>query len=283
MKTCKAILFFSAAVLLSACGGNADTDKTELDDILTAKPIVKKNMSVSSTAMNGSVQYSIWLPPTYDEAKKYPVLYLLHGYEQNPADAHNKWLSTDSYGSFANGGNLSSIATQYVREGGVPFIIVTPNCPNDFYRDSPGGDQYETFFVDEFIPHIEKTYGGNGKRAIAGLSMGGYGTLYHGFLHPDMYTVMYAMSPATSIGWFEPQPTLESLVKQNASKNLPAITIETGIDDMTVSLTSVQEFVDKTRNEGVTLDFITRSGGHDWTFWQECLPKALRKAGNSFK
>ena len=45
----------------------------------------------------------------------------------------------------------------------------------------------------------------------------------------------------------------------------------------------VQEFVDKTKDLGVTVDFITRSGGHDWTFWQECLPKALRKAGDSFK
>lgn len=283
MKYLNAFLILTAAVLLSACSGNADPDKEKIDEILTAKPIIKKNMSVSSTAMKGSVKYSIWLPPTYDEAKKYPVLYLLHGYEQDPADAHNKWLSTDSFWGFANGGNLSSIATQYVREGGVPFIIVTPNCPNDFYRDSPGGDQYETFFVDEFIPYIEKTYGGNGKRAIAGLSMGGYGTLYHGFRHPDMYTVMYAMSPATSIGWFEPQPTLLSLVSLSAAGNLPQITIETGIDDTTVSLASVQEFVDKTKDLGVTVDFITRSGGHDWTFWQECLPKALRKAGDSFK
>lgn len=238
---------------------------------------VVANQSLSSTAMGRSIKYSVWLPPSYDKSQTYPVLYLLHGYEWDPTDAHNKWLST----AINDGGNLDYIASQYVKQGGKRFIIVTPNCPNDFYRDSPGGDQYETFFIEEFIPAVEQKFNGNGKRAIAGLSMGGYGTLYHGFRHPEMFTMMYAMSPATGVT-NEPSPTLVSLVSSADVDKLPPITIETGTDDITVSVSSVRSFVSKLKSKNISHEFITREGGHTWPFWQECLPKALRKAGNSF-
>lgn len=243
---------------------------------------VIQSESLSSSAMGRRMLYSVWLPPGYDEEKTYPVLYLLHGYEMDPTDAHNKWLSTEMYYGYPNGGNLDYIATQYVKGDGVPFVVVTPNCPNDFYRDIQGGDKYETFFIKEFIPAVEEKYHGNGKRAIAGLSMGGYGTLYHGFRHPDMFTVMYAMSPATGL-MGEPSPTLSSLVTGADVSKLPKITIETGTNDMTVSLSSVQLFVNSLKANNIQYEFITRAGGHDWSFWQECLPKALKLAGDSFK
>ena len=71
-----------------------------------------------------------------------------------------------------------------------------PDGQNVFYVD---GDQYKyaTFFLEEFIPHVESKFHGNGKRAIAGLSLGGFGTLYHCLLHPEKWTYAYAMSPAT--------------------------------------------------------------------------------------
>ncbi len=254
----------------------------EIGGETSASSKIEQNQSISSLSMGRAIKYSVWLPPTYDGKKTYPVLYLLHGYEMDPTDAHNKWLSTETYYGFPNGGNMDYIASQYVKGGGVPFIVVTPNCPNDFYRDIPGGERYETFFIEELIPAVEKRYHGNGKRAIAGLSMGGYGTLYHGFHHPEMFTAMYAMSPATST-WGEPSPTLASLVSDADVSKLPPITIETGTEDATVSLSSVQAFVNKLKANNIPHDFITRPGGHDWQFWQECLPKALKLAGDTFK
>lgn len=271
-------LLIAAGLLTVACGQSDPDEKPgdEQPDIKTAKATVYKSRTISSSVMNMSVAYSIWLPPTYDADKTYPVLYLLHGYEFDTTDAHNKWLSTETAWGSANGGNLNSIATNYVRDGGELFIIVTPNGHNAFYQNNPGGLQYETFFIEEFIPFIEKTYGGNGKRAIAGLSMGGYGTLYNGFRHPEMFSCLYAMSPATGDG-------LKFALAQCDRTKLPPITIETGIDDTTVSLDSVREFVDYAKGLGLSPEFITRSGGHTWPFWQVCLPKALKKAGESFK
>ena len=268
----------AAALLTAGCGGNADPepDPEPQSEIQTASPTVRKDLSIRSTALNMTIKYSVWLPPTYDATKKYPVLYLLHGYEYDTTNAHNKWLSTASGWGGADGGNLSSIATKYVREGGELFIIATPNGQNAFYQNNPGGLQYETFFIEEFIPHIEESLGGNGKRAIAGLSMGGYGTLYNGFRHPEMFSYMYAMSPATGAG-------VKAALSGCDIEKLPRITIETGTGDMTVSLDSVQDFVDYANGVGIFPEFITRSGGHTWQFWQECLPKALKKVGESFK
>lgn len=277
------------AAMLLGCekAGNGDVwGDVEVD---TSAAKVEKNQTLASTAMGKQIKYSVWLPPSYDETKTYPVLYLLHGYEMvSSDDAHNKWLSTETYsGGYPNGGNLNAIASQYVKDGGESFIIATPNCPNDFYRDFPGGDRYETFFIREFIPAIETKYHGNGTRAIAGLSMGGYGTLYYGFRYPEMFKVMYAMSPATSIynGMtdVEPSPKLRDMAAEADASKLPQITIETGTNDETVSLSSVQFFVDILKEHGIPHDFITRSGAHDWKFWQECLPKALKKAGESFR
>lgn len=278
MKT-KILPLLAGLLILASCGGNAQKDEPDpapAEDIKTARPTIQKDLTISSTALKMTIKYSVWLPPTYDPAKKYPVLYLLHGYEYDTTDAHNKWLSTDYYGSSVNGGNLSSIATRYVRDGGELFIIVTPNGHNAFYQNNEGGLQYETFFIDEFIPYIEKKYNANGKRAIAGLSMGGYGTLYNGYKHPEMFTYLYAMSPATGAG-------AKAALASCDVKKAPPCTIETGTDDMTVSLASVQDFVKFANERGFKPEFITRAGGHTWQFWQECLPKALVKVGESFK
>ena len=48
------------------------------------------------------------------------------------------------------------------------------------------------------MPKVETAFGCNGKRAIAGLSMGGFGTVYHALKYPGKYTCAYAMSPAVS-------------------------------------------------------------------------------------
>lgn len=269
------IPLLAVLVLVSGCGKKPEPET--LPDIMTARPTVYKDQSVASAAMNRTVRYSVWLPPTYDETKTYPVLFLLHGAETD-YPAWNVFDATNAHRAWLDKGNLSTIATRYVQGGGELFIIATPNgCPdgqNVFYAD---GDQYKygTFFLDEFIPHVESKYHGNGKRAIAGLSMGGFGTLYHCLLNPGKWTYAYAMSPAC---WW-----MDDMVKQSDPSKLPGITLEMGTDDTTVTPESVEQFHQLLVSQGVEHEYITRSGGHTWTFWQECLPKALKKVGESFK
>ncbi len=256
------------AILISGCDkAKKDDGGDEPSDSYTPAKVLQ-DRTISSSVLGMNIKYSVWLPPTYDENKSYPVLFLLHGHEYDTSDAHNGWLKQ---------GSLNSIATSYVRDGGEPFIIVTPNGQNAFYMDNFDKRQlkYGTFFLDEFIPQIEKTYKGNGKRAIAGLSMGGFGTLYHCFLNPGKWTYAYACSPVAG--------GLQELLKNCDKASLPGISIETGLDDNIVGIedaTALSELMDEL---GIEHEFITRRGSHSWDFWKGCLPKVLKKVGESFK
>ena len=128
---------------------------------------VIRNRSVNSTAMKQSMKYSIYLPKDYGSGESFPVLYLLHGY----GDENNAWLDK---------GNLAKIAKEYEEKEGVKqMIVVCPDALTTFYIDGYLG-KYKTYFFEELIPAIEKEYNvktDKYSRAVAGLSMGGYGTL----------------------------------------------------------------------------------------------------------
>ena len=85
------------------------------------------------------------------------------------------------------------------------------------------------------------------------------------------------MSPAVDVNG-----TAQILVGTD-KESLPGLTIETGIQDYTTTLASVTEFHNYLVEEGIDHEFITRDGTHDWKFWQECLPKVLKKCGEAFE
>ena len=218
---------------------------------------VIRNRSVNSAQMKREMKYSIYLPKDYGTGESFPVLYLLHGY----GDENNAWLDK---------GNLFYTAREYEKNGGNPMIVVMPDGLTDFYQG-----RWENYMYDELMPEVETKYKFNGKRAVAGLSMGGYGSLYYWCKYSDMYCYAYAMSPAVDVNG-----TARLLVGKDKS-TLPPLTIETGIQDQTTSLTSITEFHDYLVTEEIEHEFITRDGSHDWTFWQVCLPKALDKCGKA--
>ena len=80
------------------------------------------------------------------------------------------------------------------------FLIATPDGGASFYINSKDGkDRYEDFLLQEFFPFIEKRYRvepGRGHRAIAGISMGGYGALHLAFRHPQLFVSTSAHSAA---------------------------------------------------------------------------------------
>lgn len=261
----KVILLAGVLAILAACATSSTKDNdpwNKLDPSKVGGSSSVLNLSMHSNSMGREMTYSIWLPAGYDESKTYPFFYLLHGYETDDQNGqfNRCWLDK---------GNAAYIADDYQKSGGVPMVIVMPNGLNKFYI----ADGYEQYFEEELMAEVEKKYHCNGKRAIGGLSMGGYGTLYHALTYPQKFTYAYAMSPAVDNSW---------TTKVKDASLLPGITIETGEDDMTTRLNTITPFVNAMKNKGVEIDFITRLGGHEWPFWQVCLPKALRKAANSF-
>ena len=266
--------FFAAlalgALALSACGNKDNPQEEEpqsLIDLLYPNGQEKKDLEIVSKNMKQTMKYNVWLPPKFDANKEYPILYLLHG----AGDDNNAWLADgkNAYGG-VQGGNAASLAAKYVKTGGVPMIIVMPDAQMTFYM----GD-FEKYMYEELMPKVESEYKFNGKRAVAGLSMGGYGTLYYAMKYPSKFSYAYAMSPAASAD-------MASMVSD--PKSLPGITVETGEADTTTPMTSITPFVDAMKQKGVSIEYITVPGyGHQWEFWRACLPHALEKAGASFK
>lgn len=261
----KRIAILSASLLiLSACSGTQNNDPWgNIDTDKAARQPKVVELSINSTKMGQKMTYSVWLPAEYDENSKYPFLYLLHGYEYGDQSRLDRcWLDK---------GNAAKIAEDYQKGGGVPMVIVMPNGLSSFYQ----GD-YEAYLHDELMPKVEADYGCNGKRAIAGLSMGGYGTLYHALKYPSKFTYAYAMSPAAQ-GW------MSSLIDAQSDKSVfPAFTIEVGEQDYTVDNSTSKRLYNSMIASGLTCEYISRPGPHDWPFWKECLPKALAAAGKSF-
>ena len=230
---------------------------------LEEKPLlgkVERNHAIDSKYKNREMKYSIYLPEGYDGVKEFPVLWLIHGY----GDDQNSWLDK---------GYLHRFAHQYASEGGREMIIVTPDGLTDFYMGA-----YENYFFKELMPEVEskfKVKKGREYRTVAGLSMGGHGSLYYGLKYNDMFCYAYAMSPACMFD-------VKQVIAGKDKADLPGITIETGIQDQTTNLQSVENIHNTLLNEGVWHDYITRDGGHDWTFWQTSLPKVLKKSGEVF-
>lgn len=240
-----------------------------------------KDQTIRSEILNTTMNYSIYLPESYDGTRKYPILYMLHGYDGN----NNDWLQDNTGGLWAGGGTLPAYAKEFADQGGMEFIIVAPDGKNLFYCDGyEHGWNYMSYFFEEFIPFIESEYAvksDRSSRAIGGLSMGGYGSLYYGFLHPEMFCHVYACSAATSVTGSIPdlKQMLSNASNAGTLRNLPELTLEIGTEDMTCNN---EEFVKVLDGYNVPYEYITRPGGHDWKFWNACSPKIIRKTATVF-
>ena len=261
------------ALALSACGNKdnpqQEEEQQDMWDRMYPNGKEIKDLEIKSAAMKQTMKYSVWLPPKFKDENSYPILYLLHG----AGDDNNSWLSNTTQYGMTHGGNAAAIAAKYVKANGVPMIIVMPDAQMTFYTG-----EFETYLHNELMPTVESAYKFNGKRAVAGLSMGGFGTLYHALMYPSKFTYAYAMSPASSYDLFK------WMVDQQSNKSVfPPFSIEVGNQDTTVGNDETKRCADYMASQGISVEYIARDGGHTWDFWRACLPKALQKAGESFK
>lgn len=123
-----------------------------------------------------NMKYNIIVPAGYEESdERYPVLYLLHG-------------GDDNYRSWAYMG-VPEYAARY------EMIVVMPDAGNSWYVNwvqSEDGQKnaWEDYMINDVIGHVDANYRTIAKRegrAINGLSVGGYGALMLGLRHPDMF------------------------------------------------------------------------------------------------
>lgn len=237
------------------------------------KGTILRDQTIESAVLGQTMKYSVYLPDGYDGTTQLPVLYLLHGYGGN----NNSWLDD---------GGMAAMTSSAISNGTVgKFIVIMPDGKNAFYCNgySEGNLNYEDYMVNELMPTVEALYNtktDKASRAIAGLSMGGFGTLYHSMKYADKYCCAYAMSPAA---YADSAPNLWDLVYSIDVSAIPDLTIEVGTEDMVVYGTLVYFHQSLQSLNLPKYNYIERAGTHDWTFWQECYPKLMTKLGEYFK
>lgn len=253
-------------------------------------------LSASSKILGHSVAYCVILPPSYDAEKnrRYPILYLLHGLGDNEQ-------------MLIHSGGFNLVQDLWERHQLGDFLIVTPDAGSSFYINSRDGRlRYEDFFLQEFLPQIEKRYrtqSGRASRGIAGISMGGYGALHLGFRHPELFASVGAHSAALleklpTVTISDSRQTARSRIlgdvfgspldplfwKQNdplaiaRAANLSALKIyfdcgsedDFGFEDGAAALDKVLS------SRHITHEFHLYPGGHNWVYVAEHLPALLQ-------
>jgi putative tributyrin esterase len=265
-------------LLLSTCTFAAD-------QAVFAKNIT--TVAFQSESLGQSRTVSILLPGDYETStRRYPVLYLLHGY----GDDHTTWAVRT---------NLTQYATTH------RLIVVMPDGSKSFYVNSAADPKarFEDFIVKDLISYVDAHYRTiplRRARAIAGLSMGGYGAAFLGLKHRDRFAALASFSGAVGIAHqtpgTDPNSTIKgrvrsdieallgppgstarrerdpfALIEKIPASELPSIYIACGGQDFL--LAQNRAFVDFLAQKKIPYEYREVSPRiHEWDFWDEQIP-----------
>lgn len=267
--------------------------------------ILKESLKIKSAILGQEVEYSIYLPSDYEtSSRRYPVLYLLHGY-------------TDDETGWTQFGEAHLIADKLLQNNEIPpMLIVMPDAGVSWYVNSADGKVlYEDFFIKELIPYIDATWRTRSAkefRAIAGLSMGGHGSLIMAMKHPEMFVAAAPLSSGIFTeeelitmpdeNWnhvFGPpygkdlkgkerltahlsQNWILKIVENANADDLKKVAyyIDCGDGDFLIkgNMALHAALIDKK----VPHEFRVRDGEHNWTYWRTALPDVLKFVGERF-
>jgi S-formylglutathione hydrolase FrmB len=174
-----------------------------------------------SAALGVRKHFVIYLPPSYvaRSARRYPVIYYLHGVTGQESD----WVAM---------GNIDLIADSLIARGMPEVILVMPDGDDAWYSDAPADlgyaardadttqshasptycvahSRYETYVAVDLVRHVDSTFrtrADRAHRAIAGLSMGGYGAMLIALGHPDFFAAAASHSGVLSPLYAGPHP-----------------------------------------------------------------------------
>lgn len=239
--------------------------------------------------------YNVLLPSDYArtgrEKTRYPVLYLLHGLGGGAGD----WVSQRA--------RLAEHASEH------RLIIVVPEGRDGWYTDSAtvAADKFETYFVEELIPDVQRrfrTVEAREGRAVAGLSMGGYGALKFGLKHPSKFALAASMSGALAAPSWKPEDPLPEFVRPSVVRvfgpgdsetrkandifrlareltpervaALPFLYLDCGTEDFLIR--SNQEMGALLVEKKIPHEYRQLPGGHSWPYWDTQVREILRLA-----
>ena len=286
-----AFTMFFLALTFSVLAQKASTKQVETKTVVQAS-VSPQNLKLNSKLMAREMPYRVILPANYaaNKTEKFAVLYLIHGL-------------TGHFDDWADKTKLKDYAANY------NYLIVMPEGNNGWYSDSAtvANDKYESYIVQELLPEIDKnyrTFGDREHRAIAGLSMGGYGSLKFGLKFPEKFVVVGSFSGALGAaswtdktlgsGWKVVTDSIMSVygaedsqtrkdndiykivreISPEKVKNLPYIYLDCGTED--VLIVQNRDFSALLVEKKIPHEFRELPGKHDWVFWDSQIQEFLR-------
>lgn len=238
-----------------------------------------------SKVINTTLPYNVILPTDYDSSKntRYPVLYLLHGLMGH----YNDWVARTNIADYA---------------AGYRIIIVMPEGNDSWYID-----KYETYILEELIPDVQQRYRtveARYARAIAGLSMGGYGAIKFGLKSPATFVFAASMSGAFSAprltdkeipdSWRESLKNFGASESQTRTANdlfeilqkltpariasLPYFYFDCGTEDSPLIFPSNRELAALMFEKKIPHEFRELPGDHSWAYWDQQVQEVLKIA-----
>lgn len=244
-----------------------------------------------------TLPYNVILPGDYDSSRttRYPVLYLLHGLTGH----YNDWVQRT---------NIADYAAEY------RIIIIMPEGNDGWYTDSATNstDKYESYILQELIPDVQQRYRtieARYARAIAGLSMGGYGAIKFGLKSPSTFVFAASMSGAfgvtrltdkeipdrwqdsvklfgaTSSETRAANDLFELLRKLNAARvaSLPYFYFDCGTEDSALIFPYNRELAALMFEKKVPHEFRELPGDHSWGYWDQQVQEVLKIAAEKMR
>lgn len=266
---------------------------------------VLEHVTFHSEALGDERDYTIYLPPDYETSKRwYPVVYLLHGF----SDDDDGWVRF---------GRINVTMNRLIAEDKIPpMIIVMPDGKISWYVNSiDGKENFEDMIVKDLITHVDNTYRtltDRMNRGIAGLSMGGYGSLQLAMRNPDVFSIVGAYSSGLktdeemitmdderymrtfhnmygenlkgsdrlSAHWKQYNPLdLAKTLSLDTLKKIKLLVV-CGDDDFLIA--GNQELNNIFRQRKIPHEYRIYDGAHTWPFWREHIVEALLMMGQQF-
>jgi enterochelin esterase family protein len=226
-------------------------------------------------------ELNVYVPPGYDQARdrRYPVLYLLHGF----ANDHHSWHRY---------GRANDILDNLLAKGTIaPFLVVMPlgyggaRVNGDGTGIPPEGSGnfrgdpalYERDLLEDVIPLIDgkyRTIADRKHRAIVGFSMGGGQAGRYGLRHLDRFSAVGIMSAGLGGGGSATAPGADPVAAlaadpARANEQIDLLWIACGKDDAAMKgAAALHEALGKA---GIEHTFLETEGAHHWRVWRRYL------------
>ncbi|PYV84532.1 MAG: hypothetical protein DMG93_04475 [Acidobacteria bacterium] len=251
-------------------------------------PLVQDGVFRSSS-LGRDVHYRVLMPGGCDKGERLPVLYLLHGI----------------YGDYKNWDTKTRLET-YAKD--LRMIIVMPDGDDSWYTNSATvpADKFEDYVATDLISEIDKkfkTIRDRHGRAIAGLSMGGYGAVKLALKYPELFvfsgSLSGAFNAAQNLDTLRPdfrarllevfgsegsrartENDVFTLLNAPHTSPYPYFYLACGSADF--FLDTNRAFAQQLSSKNLPYEYHETPGGHTWEYWDSAVQPLLKAVDFAF-